>query len=284
MSLVATPRGRWAALTEDLAKIPAFFRRDLLVLWSYRTAFFSDWINMIAQVLVFFFLSKIVPSNKLPTFGGQSTNYLQYVTVAIALSAFVAISLGRLTAAVSSEQTQGTLESLLTTPTAPTTIQLGSVIYDLLYVPLRTAVFLILMTTLLGVSLAPAGILPTAIMFLGFIPFIWGIGVISAAAILTFKRGKGLVGVATVLLTLTSGAYFPVQNFPPWLQRIADLNPMTTVLQASRESLLGHPDWSVVWRVLPEVVPLAVVTLTIGVFAFRLALARERRRGTLGLY
>jgi ABC-2 type transport system permease protein len=282
---VSVPRpGWWVAVAEDAAKIPAFFRRDLLVLWSYRTAFVSDWINMLAQVLVFYFLNRIVPPDKLPTFGGQSTDYLRFVTVAIALSAFVAISLGRLTAAVSTEQSQGTLEALLTTPTAPTTIQLGSVIYDLLYVPVRTAVFLILMTTLLGVRLSPAGILPTAVLFLGFIPFIWGIGVISAAAILTFKRGKGLVGVATVLLTLTSGAYFPVDYFPGWLHQIAKLNPMTTVLQAARESLLGHPDWSVVWRVLPEVVPLAVLTLTLGVFAFRLALDRERRRGTLGLY
>jgi hypothetical protein len=30
--------------------------------------------------------------------------------------------------------------------------------------------------------------------------------------------------------------------------------------------------------------PLAVVSLAVGIFAFRQALRRERRRGTLGLY
>ena len=284
MSLVTAPAGRWSALGEDGAKIAAFFRRDLLVLWSYRTAFFSDWINMLAQVLVFYFLNRIVPADRLPTFGGEATSYIQFVTVAIALTAFVQISLGRLVSAVGTEQNQGTLEALLTTPTAPTTIQLGSVVYDLLYIPLRTAVFLALMTGLLGVRLSAAGILPTAVMFLVFIPFIWGIGVISAAAVLTFKRGQGLVGIGTVVLTITSGAYFPIQYFPGWLRRVAELNPMTTVLQAARESLLVHPDWSAVWRVVPQVLPLAAVTLTLGVFAFRVALARERRRGTLGMY
>lgn len=284
MSLVSVSPGRWGAVREDLSKIPAFFRRDLFVLWSYRTAFFSDWINMLVQVLIFYFLNRIVPSDKLPTFSGRHASYLQFVTVAIALTAFLQISLGRVVAAVSTEQNQGTLEALMVTPTAPSALQLGSVVYDLLYVPIRTAVFLTLMAALLGVRLSAAGILPTAVMFLFFIPFIWGIGVISAAAVLTFRRGHGLVGVGTVLLTLTSGAYFPIQYFPGWLKRVAELNPMTTVLNAARENLLGHPDWSVVWRVVPELIPLAAVSLTIGVFAFRLALIRERRRGTLGLY
>jgi ABC-2 type transport system permease protein len=284
MSLVNVSPGRWGAVREDLGKVPAFFRRDLLVLWSYRTAFFSDWINMLVQVLVFYFVSRLVPSQKLPTFGGQHATYLQFVTVAIALTAFLQITLGRLVSAVSTEQNQGTLEALMVTPTAPPALQLGSAVYDLFYVPLRTAVFLTLMTVLLGVRLALAGIPPTAVMFLFFIPFIWGIGVISAAAVLTFRRGHGLVGMGTVLLTLTSGAYFPIHYFPGWLQRIAALNPMTTVLNAARENLLGHPDWSVVWRVVPELIPLAAVSLTLGVFAFRLALKRERRRGTLGLY
>ena len=284
MSLIPASSGKLRAWGEDLGKIPAFFRRDLLILWSYRTAFFSDWINMLVQVMVFYFLSDLVPTNRLPEFGGQPTTYIQFVTVGIALTGFVAISLGRVTSAVSTEQSQGTLEALLMTPTASSTIQLGWVVYDLLYVPLRTAVFLVLMSVLLGVTLSPAGILPTVVMFIPFIPFIWGLGLISAAVILTFRRGQNLVALWAVLLTLTSGAYFPIQYFPPWLQRIAEINPMTQVLNGAREALLGHPDWPLVWSVVPPLLPLAFLTITLGSLAFRLALTRERRRGTLGLY
>jgi ABC-2 type transport system permease protein len=284
MSLMPASAGKVNAVREDLAKIPAFFRRDLLILWSYRAAFFSDWFNMLLQVLVFYFLSRIVPSDALPEYGGRPTTYIQYVTVAIALTAFMSISLSRVTTAISTEQNQGTLEALLMTPTASPTLQLGWVIYDLMYVPIRTAVFLTLMSVLLGVTLSPAGILPTVVMFLPFIPFVWGIGVISGAIILTFRRGHGLVGLSVVLLTLTSGAYFPIKYFPGWLQRLAEFNPMTRVLNGAREALLGHPDWSVVWSVVPPLLPLAAVTISLGMVAFRLALTRERRRGTLGLY
>lgn len=284
MSLTPASTGKVNALREDLAKIPAFLRRDLLILWSYRAAFFSDWVNMFVQVIVFYFLSRLIPSDRLPEYGGHATTYIQYVTVAIPLTAFVAISLSRVTSAISTEQNQGTLEALLVTPTASSTLQLGWVMYDLLYVPLRTAVFLSLMSLLLGVTFSAAGILPTVVMFIPFIPFIWGIGVISGAIILTFRRGKGLVGMSVVLFTLTSGAYFPIQYFPGWVQKLAEFNPMTRVVSGAREALLGHPSWSVVWSVVPPLLPLAAVTISLGVLAFRLALTRERRRGTLGLY
>jgi ABC-2 type transport system permease protein len=278
------PTGSLSATVEELAKIPAFFRRDVLTLWSYRAAFVSDWVNMLVQVLIFYFLSRIIPSDRLPEFGGRPVTYIEYVTVAIALTAFVSISLGRVTSAVSTEQNQGTLEALLVTPTASSTLQLGWVVYDLLYIPLRTTVFLVLMTTLLGVSISPAGILPTVVMFVPFIPVVWGIGVVSAALILTFRRGHGLIGMWTVLLVLTSGAYFPIRYFPGWLQELAEWNPMTRVLNGAREALLGHPDWSLVWSVVPPLIPLAVVSIVVGIVCFRLALTRERRRGTLGLY
>ena len=38
-------------------------------LWSYRAAFFSDWVSILVQVLVFYFLSRIIPSDRLPEYG-----------------------------------------------------------------------------------------------------------------------------------------------------------------------------------------------------------------------
>ncbi len=43
---VATPAGRLGTLLSETRKIPAFVRRDFLVNWSYRFAFFSDWVNL----------------------------------------------------------------------------------------------------------------------------------------------------------------------------------------------------------------------------------------------
>jgi ABC-2 type transport system permease protein len=86
------------------------------------------------------------------------------------------------------------------------------------------------------------------------------------------------------VLTLASGAYFPLAVFPAWLHAIAQRNPLTLAIEGAREALLGGAGWSVVWGPVAVLVPLTAITLTIGGFAFRQAIQRERRRGTLFLY
>jgi hypothetical protein len=174
MQELARP-SRAAALSEELAKIPAFFRRDLLVLWSYRTAFFSDWANLFVQILVFYFVGRIVPADALPRFDGRPVSYFEFVAVALILTSFMQVTLSRLVGVVQSEQLMGTLDSLFVTPTAPITFMAGSVAYDVLYVPLRTAVFMLITGGFLGVDYNLGGLLPTAVILLVFLPFTWGL-------------------------------------------------------------------------------------------------------------
>jgi ABC-2 type transport system permease protein len=284
MNATLPSTGRWRAFTEDLAKVPAFFRRDLLSLLSYRVAYITDWLNLVVQIFLFYFLSKLIPADRLPRYGGEPTSYLEFVVVAITLTGFIQAGLGRLIAAIRNEQMMGTLESLMVMPMSPEMLQIGSVLYDLIYVPIRTVVFLGLVTLLFDVQFNVGGLLPTAAVFVVFTPFMWGIGVLSAAAVLTFKRGSGAVGIAGTLLTFTSGAYFPIRYLPGWLRDFAAHNPITTAVEASRQALLGTVDWSVVLSTIFRLIPLAALSLFIGLMAFRFALQRERGRGTMGLY
>jgi ABC-2 type transport system permease protein len=92
------------------------------------------------------------------------------------------------------------------------------------------------------------------------------------------------VGIAVTILILASGTYFPVEYFPEWVRRITQLNPITIALDASRRALLGSIRWSEVWSTVLALTPWAVVSLVAGIWAFRMALRRERRRGTMGMY
>lgn len=134
--------GRIATVAREVMKLPAFARRDVIVAWSYRFAFFSDAFALVIQAFLFYFVGLLVDEQRLPEFGGEPVSYMEFVAIGIALAAFVTVGLGRISAALRREQMIGTLESMLLTPTSPATIQLGSVVYDLIYVPLRTAVFL----------------------------------------------------------------------------------------------------------------------------------------------
>jgi ABC-type polysaccharide/polyol phosphate export permease len=85
-------------------------------------------------------------------------------------------------------------------------------------------------------------------------------------------------------LGLVSGAFFPLALLPIWLQRLAEANPVAIVMEGTREALIGGGDWGSVGTDLLILVPLAICAMCAGIVAFRAALEREHRRGTLGVY
>jgi ABC-2 type transport system permease protein len=284
VSAVEPVPGRSALIAGELAKLPAFLRRDVLVALSYRVAFVSDLLGLSTQVLLFYFVGRMVDPETIPSFGGSRATYLEFVAIGIALGVFVQIGLGRVASALRTEQLTGTFEAILATPTAIGTIQLGSVVFDLLYVPIRTGVFLVVMAAAFGLDFDVSGIVPAGIELLAVIPFVWGLGLLSAAAIVTFRRGAGLTGLIGTLLALGAGAYFPLDLLPGWAQALAEVNPIALSLDGMRESLLGGAGWSPIAHDLLRIVPASALSLLLGVLAFRWAFERERRRGSLGLY
>jgi ABC-2 type transport system permease protein len=276
--------GRLELAAAEVRKLPAFIRRDFLVAWSYRMSFVSDFVGLAGQALVFYFVGLMVDSSKLPRFGGSEVTYLEFAAVGMALGVFLHFALERVSAAVRGEQLMGTLESLLMTPTSTATVQVGSVTFDLIYLPLRTGVFLLALALGFGLNFELAGALPALIVLATFIPFAWGLGLASAAAVVTFKRGGGLVGMGAIGLGLLSGLYFPLELLPGWIAGIARFNPVALAVGGMRETLLGGAGWSEIAPDLLLLAPMSAVSLVVGALAFRLAVRRERRLGTLGLY
>jgi ABC-2 type transport system permease protein len=273
-----------SAVIAEAAKLPAFVRRDAKVALSYRVAFASDVLGIAAQVVVFSFIAKLVEPSKLPTFGGTQVSYLEFVATGIVLNLAIGVLLYRVAGAIRQEQLQGTLESLLATPTATATVQIGSVASTLLLVPLRATLMMGAIAVVFGLHFDAAGIVPAALIVAALVPFAWGLGLATGAAIVTFRRGSGLLGAGTTLLGLASGAVFPLALLPGWIAAAAEWNPLAIAIDGVREALLGGAGWGEALSDIAVLIPLSGLTLAAGVGLFKLALDRERRRGTLGMY
>ena len=267
-----------------MGRLFAFARRDLLTAWSYRAAFLSDVLALGFQIVLFYFLGRLVDPATLPQYGERPTTYLEFASIGIVLGAFMGLGMSKTSTALRQEQLTGTLESLLMTPVRPWVIQLGMASYDLLYVPLRTALFLGILAVALDVSFILSGVPAALVLLLVFIPFVWGLGMIGAAAVLTFKRGGGIVGMVATAISLTSGAYFPLSLLPDWLRPIADANPVGMAFEGTRQALLGGAGVGEVISEAAAIALWAVAAIGVGHLAGVLALARERRRGTLVTY
>jgi len=281
---VVRVRSRLGEFLAEATKVNAFLRRDFLVAWSYRMSFVSNIAGMFVQAITFYFVGRMVNDNVLPTYGGEQVSYMQFAAIGIAFGGFLSLGLGQVATAVRQEQLMGTLESLLMTPTSTATIQVGSVAYQLLFVPLRTGIFLALIAFAFGLQFDADGIAPAALVFLLFVPCIWGLGLLSAAGVMTFKRGGAGVGIGVTLLVLASGAYFPLDLLPEWAQQIAQLNPLAIAIGGVREALLGGSGWHSLSADVLLLVPMGAAALAAGLTAFRRAVRREHARGTIGLY
>jgi hypothetical protein len=122
------------------------------------------------------------------------------VATGLVLNLMLGVLLYRVAGAIRQEQLQGTLESLMATPTATATVQIGSVASTLLMVPLRATLMMGAIAIVFGLGFDPAGIAPAALVMTALVPFAWGLGLATGAAIVTFRRGSGMLGAGTARL------------------------------------------------------------------------------------
>ena len=115
-----------SALLVEARKVPAFMRRDFLVMLSYRVAFVSDILAIAVQAAMFGFIAKLVDESRLPTYAGVQASYFEFVMIGVVVTTVSGLLLVRVATAIRQEQMIGTLEALLTSPTSPTTVQAGS--------------------------------------------------------------------------------------------------------------------------------------------------------------
>jgi ABC-2 type transport system permease protein len=273
-----------AGLIAEASKLPAFVRRDWKIALSYRAVFVGDALALATQLVVFYFIADLVDPGRLPVYGGTVPSYLAFVAIGLVVNLTAGALLHQVSIALRQEQLTGTFEALLATPTSGAALQFGSVAYTLLMVPLRAAVLLTAIAVGFGLEMHLSGVGPALLLMLAFLPFTWGIGLVTAAAVVTFRRGAGVTGMLVTILGLFSGAVFPIALLPAVLRTMAEWNPFAIAIDGVRDALIGGTGWGPAATDLLRLAPLAIAGLTLGAMCFRAAVARERRRGTLGQY
>jgi ABC-2 type transport system permease protein len=108
-----------------------------------------------------------------------------------------------------------------------------------------------------------------------------GLGVLSAAYLLLFKRGNPAKWFILGVSSIVGGMLFPVGILPPWLQVVARLNPVTYALDAMRGALLDGAGILSIGGSLLLLLAFGAVLLPCSMLIFAWALRRTKVTGTL---
>ena len=239
-----------SVLVAEARKVPAFMRRDWLVMLSYRVGVRRATCSPSRIQAVDVRLRRRARSTRpsCPPTAAWQASYFEFVMIGVVITTVSGLLLQRVATAIRQEQMIGTLEALLVTPTSPTTVQVGSVAFDLLFIPIRMALLLLAVALTLGLGYRGRAASCRASSLL--------------AALRAVRLGPrprsppprsspsaaapALLGVVMSVLGLASGAFFPLALLPAWLQTLAEANPVAIAMEGTREALIGGAGWSAV--------------------------------------
>ena len=165
------------------------------------------------------------------------------------------------------ERATGTLKRLLTTPTSTPTYLLGTVVSQysagIVQMLLLVGFGALVMNIVWGPPLAVLAVL------LAFGLSSVAMGVMLGAFVKTESQANGLSIMLGMTLGLLSGCLWPLELFPPAMQTVAHVLPMTWAMQALTDLAARGRDFGAILPAIGYMLASAVVFFLIGVKRFR---------------
>jgi ABC-2 type transport system permease protein len=169
---------------------------------------------------------------------------------------------------------RGVMDRLLASPVRRGAMMNGTLVYQSLTSVVQTVV--VLVVALLAGARFDGGLTGVAVTLLSACLLTVTCAALSNAIALMARQQEALIGISQFLslpMTFLSSAIMDPALAPGWIRTAARFNPLDWAVVASRETLLGSPDWSVVW---PRLGALALLALVMAALATRTFGAYQR--------
>jgi ABC-2 type transport system permease protein len=263
-----------------LDRLGAIAARDLRTQTSYHFSLLLRFSAVALTMASFYFIAKLVQNS--PELARYRGGYFEFVLVGMMVTSFTLVGLQTFSQSIASEQSLGTLEILLASPTRVGHLLAGALVVPLAMTAIEIVLYLILGIGVVGVGFSPIGALLAFPLLVLTVATFCALGILSAAFIVLTKRGEPITLAVAQGTAFIGGAYFPVTLLPGPLQLIAKLTPAYYGIRGIREALLagaGPPELLHEFIVL---VVFAAVLLPGSLWVLSRALRVARVTGTLG--
>jgi ABC-2 type transport system permease protein len=269
------PRARIPRLNRVLTLV----RREYASRRTYRLAFLLDLLFGVANLLVYYFISRTLEVAADSNLGVPS--YFAYVLVGIAITNVIGAASTGLAYRIREEQFTGTLEALMVQPVTLTELSAGLAGYPFLFSMGRAAIYILVGGALLGIDFGTTDWVGFVVMLLVSALAFGALGIILGGVMLVVKRGEALVGLFTYALGILGGAFFPISTFPSWLEPIAKIVPTRFAFEGLRRAIFLGDHWA---RDALVLLVMSIVAFPFATYFFARAVEHTRRAGTLTHY
>ena len=189
----------------------------------------------------------------------QGFTYLQFITPGILTQSvtFVSIFYGL---SIIWERDMGLLQKILVTPTPRLALVWGKMISaGIRGLSQAVVIFLFAFILKIHLQITPFSIVGVVIITMLGASFFTGLSMIIASVVKTRERFMGIGQIITLPLFFASNAIYPISIMPSWLQTVANLNPLSYMVDGLR-ALLVTGDLS---RLSLDIIILVIVTFAI---------------------
>jgi ABC-2 type transport system permease protein len=199
-------------------------------------------------------------------------NYFQFVAPGvIAMVTMMAVLMG-LAGSIAREKEQGTMDGVLVAPVSRFSIIMGKTGAQTVRGLLQGAVVLLLAMTLFHVKVYGNFLIMLLVIILGILSFV-GLGIMVSAAVEEQETAMTIMMTVTFPMLFLSGAFFPTQQMPGFMQAISKCVPLTYEVQALRQVVVLGAGLGEVMKPLLILLGFGVVTLGISIPVFKRVIA-----------
>jgi ABC-2 type transport system permease protein len=257
----------------------AFLRRDLKIAASYPASLLFAGIGGVVTLTTFHFLGQTVGPSPLLA-GRHGGDYFSFALLGVAVAAALRSVQTSFAQRLREAQTDGSLEVLLSSPKSTFHIISLLAAYPILSALARSLLLLAVGHWMFGANLEIDPLAFAASLLLSLAAF-GALGLVSAAFVLSFKRGDPFSYLLDVVTYLLSGVIYPVEVLPPFLQKISSLLPATWALRALRASSLKAATLPDIARELAILLGITLVLWPIAAWVLNFSRRWSEKAGTL---
>jgi ABC-2 type transport system permease protein len=271
-------------LQSHLRALWAIARKDWITYWRYPLSAVSSVLQPIVWLTPVYFMGLAFSVNgKALGFAAYSgtSDYMSFILLGTALSNFIGAVFWGMGYSLKNDMDAGVLESNWLAPLPRPLLLVGRTYTSLLINTITSLLMLLVAGTLFGFQIS-GNVLPALLTALPMLIGLYGFGFAFAALVLLMREANTMVDITNYLVSLFSGANFPVNALPRWLLPVALILPLTYGFDAVRGWLIQTK------TLLPIPVEIAILVafmflmVWLGLLAFRALERRVRRLGTLG--